>query len=160
MSDLVAIAYDNPQTAQEVRDALADLSKEKLIELDDAVVVTRDEEGKVRLHQAVNTVATGAAGGALWGSLIGLIFLMPLMGAVFGAAGGALGGSMTDSGIDDTFMKELGQKLTPGTSALFLLIRKSTPDKLLPRIEHFGGHVIQTSLGNEDEQRLRTALGD
>ncbi len=160
MSDLVAIAYDDPQTAEQVRDTLADLTKEKLVELDDAVVVTRDEGGKVRLHQAVHPVATGAAGGALWGSLIGLIFLMPLMGAVFGAAGGALGGSMTDSGIDDDFMKELGEKLTPGTSALFLLIRKSTPDKLLPRIEHFGGHVIRTSLNDEDEQRLRTALGD
>ncbi len=160
MSDLVAIAYDDQQTAEQVRHTLADLAKERLIELDDAVVLTCDDEGKVRLHQAANPVATGAAGGALWGSLIGLIFLMPLMGAVFGAVGGALGGSMTDSGIDDNFMKELGQKLTPGTSALFLLIRKSTPDKLLPRIEHFGGHVIQTSLSDEDEQRLRAALGD
>jgi len=160
MSDLVAIAYEDQQTAEQVRRTLADLSREKLIELDDAVVVTRDEKGKVRLHQAVDPVGAGAAGGALWGGLIGLIFLMPLMGVVVGAAGGALAGSLTDTGVDDNFMKELGQKLTPGTSALFLLIRKSTPDKLLPRIEHFGGHVIQTSLSDEDEQRLRAALGE
>ncbi len=79
------------------------------------------------------------------------------MGLAIGAASGALAGSLTDTGVDDNFMKELGQKLTPGTSALFLLIRKSTPDKLLPRIEHFGGHVIQTSLSDEEERRLRTA---
>jgi len=160
MSDLVAIAYEDQQTAEQVRETLADLSREKPIELDDAVVVTRDEKGKVRLHQAVDPVGAGAAGGALWGGLIGLIFLMPLMGVVVGAAGGALAGSLTDTGVDDNFMKELGQKLTPVTSALFLLIRKSTPDKLLPRIEHFGGHVIQTSLSDEDEQRLRAALGE
>ncbi len=160
MSDLVAIAYDDQETAENVRRTLVDLSKEKVIELDDAVVVTRDEKGKVRLHQAINPVGAGAAGGALWGSLIGLIFLMPLMGFAIGAASGALAGSLTDSGVDDTFMKDVGQRLTPGTSALFLLIRKSTPDKLLPRIEHFGGHVIQTSLSDEEEQRLRSALGE
>ena len=160
MSDLVAIAYDDQETAENVRKTLVDLSKEKVIELDDAVVVTRDEKGKVRLHQAINPVGAGAAGGALWGSLIGLVFLMPLMGLAIGAASGALAGSLTDSGVDDRFMKDVGQRLTPGTSALFLLIRKSTPDKLLPRIEHFGGHVIQTSLSDEEEQRLRAALGE
>ena len=160
MSDLVAIAYDDEETAENVRKTLVDLSKEKVIELDDAVVVTRDEKGKVRLHQAINPVGAGAAGGALWGSLIGLIFLMPLMGLAIGAASGALAGSLTDTGVDDTFMKDVGQRLTPGTSALFLLVRKSTPDKLLPRIEHFGGHVIQTSLSDEEEQRLRAALGE
>ena len=159
MSDLVAIAYNDQETAEQVRRTLADLTQEKLIELYDAAVVTRDEKGKVRLHQAIHPVETGAAGGALWGSLIGLIFLMPLMGLVIGAASGALAGSLTDTGVDDNFMKELGEKLTPGTSALFLLIR-STPDKLLPRVEHFGGHVIQTSLSDEEEQRLRAALGE
>jgi len=158
MSDLVAIAYNDEQTAESVRSTLADLTKEKIVELDDAVVVTRDKDVKVSLHQTFHPVSTAAAGGALWGSLIGLIFLMPLMGLVIGAASGALGGAITDVGVNDNFMKELGQKLTPGTSALILLIRKSTPDKMLPRIEHFGGHVIQTSLSDEEEQQLRNAL--
>jgi len=160
MSDLVAIAYDDQQTAEKVRKTLGELSKEKVVELDDAVVVTRDANGKVALHQSIHPAGTGAAGGALWGSLIGLIFLMPLMGLVIGAAAGAAGGAVTDVGVNDNFMKELGEKLTPGTSALFLLISKSTPDKMLPRIEEFGGHVIQTSLSDEEEQRLRTALGE
>lgn len=94
------------------------------------------------------------------GRLIGLIFLMSLMGLAIGAATGALAESLTATGVDDDFTKELAEKLTPGTSALFLLIRKSTPDKLLPRIEHFGGHVIQTSLSDEYEQQLRAALGE
>lgn len=148
------------RTAETVRRTLAELSEEKVVELDDAVVVTRNEKGKVGLHQTFHPVGAGAAGGALWGSLIGLIFLMPLMGLAIGAASGAIGGALTDVGVNDDFMKELGQKLTPGTSALILLIRKSTPDKMLPRIEHFGGHVIQTSLSDEEEQRLRTALGE
>ena len=160
MSELIAIAYDDQKTAETVRMTLADLRHEQIVELDDAVVVTRDADGKVHLHQASNPVTTGAAGGALWGSLIGLIFLMPLMGLLIGAAGGALAGTTTDLGINNDFMKELGQKLTPGTSALLLLIRKSTPDKMLPRIEGFGGHVIQTSLSDEEEQHLRTALGE
>jgi uncharacterized membrane protein len=160
MSDLVAIAYDDQETAETVRKTLFELSQGKVVELDDAVVVTRDDNGKVGLHQAFNPVASGAAGGAIWGSLIGLIFLMPLMGLLIGAASGALGGTITDVGVNDNFMKELGGKLTPGTSALVLLIRKSTPDKMLPRIEQYGGHVIQTSLSDEEEQRLRTALGE
>lgn len=160
MSDLVAIAYEDQETAEAVRRTLAELSEEKIVELDDAVVVTRDEKGKVKLHQAIHPASSGAAGGALWGSLIGLIFLMPLMGLAIGAASGAIGGALTDVGVNDEFMKELGAKLTPGTSALVLLIRKSTPDKLLPRVERFGGHVIQTSLSDEEELRLRTALGE
>jgi uncharacterized membrane protein len=118
MSDVVAIAYPDQQTAETVRKTLADLGQEKTVELDDAVVVTRDENGKVGLHQAFHPVGSGAASGALWGSLIGLIFLMPFMGLVIGAAGGALAGAATDVGVNDDLMKELGQKLTPGTSAL------------------------------------------
>ena len=160
MSELVAIAYDDQETAETVRKTLGELSQEKIVELDDAVVITLDEDGKVGLHQSYDPVVSGAAGGAIWGSLIGLIFLMPLMGMVIGAASGALGGAITDVGVNDNFMRELGKKLTPGTSALVLLIRKSTPDKMLPRIEQYGGHVIQTSLSDEEEQRLRTALGE
>jgi len=93
------------------------------------------------------------------GRLIGLIFLMSLMGLAIGAATGALAESLTATGVDDDFTKELAEKLTPGTSALLLLTARAL-DKLLPRIEHFGGHVIQTSLSDEYEQQLRAALGE
>jgi uncharacterized membrane protein len=158
MSDLVAVAYPDKQTAETVRSRLIELMSEHVIELEDAVVVDRDEGGKVKLHQLHRPAAAGAAGGALWGGLIGLLFLAPLLGAAVGAAAGGVAGSFTDVGISDRFMDELGQKLTPGGAALIVLVRKVTPDKVLPEIANFGGDVIQTSLDDESEDRLREAL--
>jgi uncharacterized membrane protein len=158
MSDLIAVAYPDRATAESVRSTLVDLVSQHVIELEDAVVVTRDDEGKVHLHQAVRPAATGAAGGALWGGLIGLIFLAPLLGMAVGAAAGGAAGALTDTGINDQFMKDLGQKLSPGGAALIVLVRKVTPDKVLPQIQQYGGDVIQTSLDDETEERLREAL--
>jgi uncharacterized membrane protein len=134
------------------------LMTEHAIELEDAVVVDRDEDGKIKLHQLHSPAAAGAAGGALWGGLIGLLFLAPLIGAAIGAAAGGAAGAFTDTGINDRFMKDLGQKLTPGGAALIVLVRKVTPDKVLPEIASYGGEVIQTSLDNESEERLREVL--
>ena len=158
MSDLIAVAYPDQATAEKVRDELAQLTREHVIEIADAVVVTRQPDGKVKLHQTVNPTGTGAAGGALWGGLIGLIFLAPLLGAAIGAAAGAASGAVTDLGIEDNFMKELGQSLPEGGAALFVLVRQVTPDKVIPRISEYGGKVLQSSLSNESEQRLQEAL--
>jgi uncharacterized membrane protein len=160
MSNLLAIAYDDVATAETVRNVLVQATKEQIITLDDAVVVSREGDGKVKLHQGVSTAGVGAAGGALWGGLIGLLFLAPLVGMAIGAASGAAAGALTDAGVDDKFMKDLGSKLEPGNAALILLVRSSTPDKVLPRVQEYGGHVIQTSLSAADEDRLRTALGE
>ena len=157
MSDLVAIAYPDLATAERVRGRLGEAMKAKIIELDDAVIVTRENDGKVKLHQAVSTVGAGAASGALWGGLIGLIFLAPLLGMAVGAAAGAAGGALADYGVDDNFMKELGAKLEPGTAALIVLVRKVTMDKILENVQE-RGHVIQSSLSNEAEARLSEAL--
>ena len=158
MSDLVAIAYADRETAETVRNKLFQLTAEHAIELEDAVVVDRDDNGKVRLHQLHRPAAAGAAGGAVWGGLIGLLFLAPLLGMAVGAAAGGTAGALTDVGVNDRFMRELGQKLPNGGAALILLVRKVTPDKVLPRIEEYGGEVIQTSLDDESEARLREAL--
>jgi len=158
MSTLVAIAYPDQATAEEVVATLSRLQTEHLIALEDAVVVTRDQDGKVKLHQSRKLVAGGAAGGALWGGLIGLIFFVPLLGMAVGAATGAATGALTDIGVDDSFMKDLGAKLTPGSAALIVLVHSSTPDKVLPEIASFGGEVIQTSLDTEAEARLRHIL--
>jgi uncharacterized membrane protein len=160
MSTLVAIAYPDRDTAEHVRRTLVDMQKEHLIELEDMVVVTRAKDGKVKLHQSVSTGRTGAAGGALWGGLIGLLFLAPIFGMAVGAAAGGASGALTDIGVDDKFMKELGTSLEEGGAALIVLVRKSTPDKVLPRIKEFGGHVLQTSLSQEGEESLRAALGE
>src|SRR5262245_18359697 len=158
MSNLVAIAYPDQGTAEEVLGTLARLQKEHSIELEDAGVVTRHAEGKVKLHQTNKLAAAGAAGGALWGGLIGLIFFVPLFGMAIGAATGAAAGALTDVGVDNNFLKDLGAKLQPGGAALIVLVHRSTPDKVLPEIAPFGGDVIQTSLDDEAETRLRHIL--
>jgi uncharacterized membrane protein len=158
MSSLVAINYDSRATAEEVLATLGRLQTEHAIQLEDAVVVTRNEDGKVKLHQSNKLAASGAVGGALWGGLIGLIFFVPLFGMAIGAATGAATGALTDIGVDDKFMKELGTQLQPGKAALILLVRTVTPDKVLPEIAQFGGDVIQTSLDNEAEARLKHIL--
>ena len=119
MSTLVVIDYENEVKAEEVRLSLLKMQKEYLIDLIDAVVVVRDEKGKVKLRQLYDLTAAGAVSGGFWGALIGLLFLSPLFGFAIGAAAGAISGALRDVGIDDKFMKQLGQTLKPSTAALF-----------------------------------------
>jgi len=157
MSNLVAIAYDDVDQAQEVTNTLGQLMKEHSIKLEDAVIVEHRAGGKIKLHQP-SMAGLGAASGALWGGLIGLIFFVPLFGLAIGAASGAAAGALSDHGIDDNFMKELGNKLPEGGAAVFVLVREATADKVVPEISRFGGHVIQSSLSNEQETALQEAL--
>jgi uncharacterized membrane protein len=159
MSSLVALAYRDTETAERVRTEVAGAVKEHLLELEDAVVVERREDGKIKLHKATRPGAVGAAGGALWGGLIGLIFLAPVLGMAIGAAAGGVGGQMTDVGIDDEFLKTLGTRLEPGGAALLALGSSGAPDKVIERLRPFGGEVIQTSLDADQEEHLRAALG-
>jgi uncharacterized membrane protein len=160
MSNLIVLGFSNEADAFEMRATLARLQSQYLIEMEDAVVVTRDEQGKVKLHQPVNLAAAGAVRGTIWGSLIGLLFLNPVLGAAIGAGSGALSGALMDIGIDDNFMRDLGATLTPGTSALFVLVRNSTPDKVIEGLKPFIGRtkVLRTSLTKDKEQELRQAF--
>ena len=157
MSNLVVISFPDSQMAFEMRAALAKLQKDYLIEMEDVVVVTKDDAGKVKLHQAMNLTAMGAAGGGFWGMLIGMIFLNPLLGAAVGAGAGALSGAFTDLGVDDKFMKEVAETFKPGCSAIFILVKKATPDKVLDGLAAFKGKgkVLKTSLSKDNEQSLR-----
>ena len=160
MSTLVAVVFDNEYTAFQMRAELARMHKEYLIEVEDAVVVTRDQKGRTKLDQAVNLTSAGAFGGGFWGLLIGLIFLNPLLGAALGAGAGALAGRFNDIGLNDRMIKDMSQSFSPGTSALFVLIRKATVDKVLNGLKEFTGKgkVFQTSLNKDDEATLREAL--
>jgi uncharacterized membrane protein len=158
MSTLVVIDYESEVKAEEVRLALLKMQKQYLIDLADAVVVVRDDKGKVKLRQLYNLTAAGAATGGFWGALMGLLFLNPLFGFAIGAAAGAVSGALKDVGIDDNFMKELGTTLKPGTAALCVLIRQMTADKVIDEIQKFGGTLIKTNLCNENEAKLREAL--
>ena len=158
MSDLIVIAYDDEFKAEEVRLTLAKLQVEHLIELEDAAVVVKDEHGKIKLKQAVNLTSAGATSGGFWGLLIGILFFNPLLGVAVGAASGALAGAFTDIGVDDDFIRELGKTLQPKSSALFVLVRKVTPDKVLDEVSKYGGKVLRTSLSKDEESQLQTVL--
>jgi len=160
MSNLVALVFNDETTAFEMRAELAKMQKEYLIEMEDAVVVTKDGQGKVKLHQATNLTMAGAVGGSFWGMLMGLIFLNPLVGMAVGAGAGALSGKFADIGISDKMMKELAASFEPGNSALFILVRKATGDKVLERLKPFvgKGKIFKTSLSKDDEDSLRAAL--
>jgi uncharacterized membrane protein len=148
MSDLVAIAYPDLATAQQVTANAAEAQKAHEIELEDMVIVEHRGDGKIKLHQPSL---------ALWGGLIGLIFFMPLFGMAIGAASGAAAGAVSDYGIDDKFLKELGAKLEPGGAAVMFLVRKVSIDKILPKIQ-IEGTIIQTSLNDAQEEQLAEAL--
>ncbi|MFC2255100.1 DUF1269 domain-containing protein [Labrys portucalensis] len=166
MSDLIVVGFDSIDEADRVLLKLDALKKEYLVDLEDAVVVTRNAEGKVHLKQSINLTGIGASSGllsgALWGGLVGLLFLNPLAGfAIGGAVGaglGALSGSLADYGIDDEFIKSLGQTIPNNSSALFVLVRKVQPEKVLAEFSGLKGRVIKTSLSPEQEQKLQEAL--
>jgi uncharacterized membrane protein len=156
MSDLVAIAYPDVDTARQVASNLGEAQKAHIVELEDLVIVERRGDGKIKLHQP-SLSGAGAAGGALWGGLIGLIFFMPLLGMAIGAATGAAAGALSDAGVDDQFMKTLGEKLEPGGAAVIALVRQANIDRILADIK-IPGEIIQTSLSSESEEALQDAL--
>jgi len=158
MSTLVVVGYNDQFKAEEVRLKLWRMQQDYLIDLEDAVVAIKNEKGKVRLNQATNLTTTGAVSGGFWGTLVGMIFLNPLLGLAVGAAAGAVSGALSDVGINDDFMKELASTMTPGSSALFVLVRKLTPDKVMEELVGTGGKVLKTSLSHEDEAKLQAAL--
>jgi uncharacterized membrane protein len=168
MSDLIVASFKGEDTADQVLNKLRELQQEHLIDLEDACVVIRHQNGKVRLKQALDLVSTGALGGAAWGGLfgtmVGLLFLNPLLGfvtgAAFGAGAGALSGALSDYGISDDFIRKIGQNLEPGTSALFVLVRRVNLDKVLPELRPYNPKILHTSLSQEQEERLRRALED
>ena len=160
MSTLIAITYDTADKAKQVLEELSQMQKMKLITLEDAAVAVKDQKGKVKVTQTLEKMATGSSvtWGFFWGFLIGLIFMAPIFLGLFGALMGALFSKGTDLGIDNKFIKDVGESLDPGQSALFILVVEATADKVLPEMAKFGGTVFQTSLSQEDEDLLKEAL--
>ena len=157
MSDLIVIGFPDEFKADEVLLDLRKMEREYLIDLEDAAIVVKKKDGKVKIKQTQELVTGGALSGGFWGLLIGLMFFEPILG-ILGAAVGALSGALTDIGIDDNFIQELGNTIEPGTSAIFVLVRKSTPDKVLDDLSKFEGKVPRTSLSREDEAQLQAVL--
>ena len=163
MADLFVLGFPTKEKAEAVMEVSRDLQKQELLDLEDAALVWRTAEGKIKVQQGYSPVAAGAASGALWGMLFGLIFLVPLLGAAIGAATGAIAGSLTDVGIDDSFIKSARDKITPGTSALFLMSSDVVTDKVKAAFEEggeFKPELIQSNLSNEQEAALREMIAN
>ncbi len=166
MAELVVLGFDDQREADRVLTDLMRLEKEYLIDLEDAVVAIRGQDGKIKLKQSVDLVGVSAASGglwgAMWGTLVGLLFLNPLLGlitgAAFGAGAGAISGKLADFGIDDDFIRRVGEAIRPGGSGLFMLVRKVQPEKVLAELSQFRGRLIRSSLSPEQEARLQAAL--
>ncbi len=158
MSTLVVVSYDSKFKADEVRLQLLKMQKDYLLSVEDAVIATKNEKGKIKLHQMYSLTAQGAAGGGFWGLLVGILFLNPLLGFAAGAGAGAVAGALADVGINDNFMKELANDLNDNSSMLFLLLNTIVFDKVLDELKGTGGHIIQSSLSHTDEAKLRKAL--
>jgi uncharacterized membrane protein len=160
MNSLVVVGFPTVEEAEQVRRELIDIQREQLIAIEDAVVVEHDKERGVQLRQAINLSAAGAVGGGFWGTLVGLLFLNPLLGAAVGAGVGAASGALSDIGINDGFLREVGETLPTGSAALCLLVRDATPDRLIERLRSHAPHarLLRTNLSHTDEERLRQLL--
>jgi uncharacterized membrane protein len=158
MSNLIVVKFDGADVAAKYLDELGELQREAVIKLDDAATLVRGADGKIKIKQAQSLVGAGALGGAFWGMLIGMLFFVPVAGLAVGAALGAGIGKASDYGIDDKFIKEVGEKITPGSSALFVLVHDAQPDKVIERLKGFHGEIIHTSLSNQQEQQLKDAF--
>lgn len=158
MADLIAIGYPNEATAEAAADEARRLARDLIIEPEAIAVIVRDDDGKYHVHTSHNPVGRGATWGMFWGLLFGLLFFIPVFGIAIGAGLGALMGKITKSGIDKEFQDQVRGMLQPGTSALFLMVDKVTPDKAVEAMSKFGGTVLKTSLSKQGEQELQEAL--
>jgi len=158
MSDLIAIGYPDETTAEEAADEARRLARDLIIEPDAIAVIVRDKDGSYHVHTHHHMVGRGATWGMFWGLLFGMLFFIPVFGLAIGAGLGALMGKVTKSGIDKEFQDQVRGMIQPGTSALFLMVEKVTPDKAMEAMSKYGGTVLKTSLSKDGEQELQDAL--
>ena len=158
MSDLIVLVFEDEEGAYKMRKKLLQLQNDGAISLRDAAVVVRSTDGEVKIKQVSNVTGEVAVGGGILGLLIGMLFLAPWLGLAIGAVGGALVGRRTDVGIDDQFIKEVGEAVQPGQSALFLLVYRIVEQKVMPELAAFNAQILRTSLSAEDENKLKEFL--
>lgn len=161
MATLTVWKFDSVVGADSALETLQDLQKQELIRVHDGAVVSWPvERKKPKTRQLTSTTRMGALGGSFWGLLFGLIFFVPLLGAAVGAAAGAIGGALTDVGIDDSFIKQMRDEITPGTSALFVLTSDAVMDKVRDAFEGHRPQLMHTNLSDEQEDKLRDVFAE
>jgi uncharacterized membrane protein len=161
MATLSVLKFDTAEGADQMLGTLEELQKQQIIQIQDAAIVTWPVGSKKpKTRQLRSLTGIGALGGAFWGLLFGLLLFIPFVGLAIGAAMGALAGHFSDYGIDDEFIRSTRDKVTPGTSALFLLTTGVVLDKLAAAVKGQKFEIIQTNLSQEQEQKLREAFGE
>lgn len=160
MSNLVVVAYNDEYRAAEALATLRRLDDDDLIDLEDAVVVTKDAEGKITIQESQSLTAAGVVGGGFWGLLTGAIFFAPVVGAMMVAQSGARSRQLSDLGVHEEFVRATGEHLAPRTSELFVLVRSATPERVVQHLAPFGGEVLRTTLTPDTEAKLRRALNE
>jgi uncharacterized membrane protein len=158
MADLIAIGYPDQATADEAAEEARRLAADLIIQPDAIAVIVRDEDGSYHVHTTHHAVGGGAVWGMFWGFLFGLLFFIPVFGMAVGAGMGALMGKFAKTSIDKQFQDQVRGMVAPGTSALFLMVEKVTPDKAIEAMSKYGGTVLKTSLSKDDEKDLQDAL--
>ena len=158
MAELIAIGYPDETTAAEAEKEAHHLADELIIQPDAIASIVRDKDGKFHVSTSHHMVGAGASYGMFWGFLFGILFFVPVLGMAVGAGMGALMGKVTKSGVDKAFQDQVRDLLQPGTSALFLMVEKVTPDKAVDAMSKYGGTVLKTSLSKEGEADLQEAL--
>ena len=162
MTTITVFKFDTPDGAEKMLDLVKELTKAQLITLEDAATVSWEAgKKKPKTRQLADLTGGGALGGAFWGMLFGMIFFVPFFGMAVGAAMGALSGKFSDYGIDDSFIKSVSDKVTEGTSALFLMTSKVVLDKVTEAVNAKGWsfELISSNLTKEQEQQLREDFG-
>jgi len=158
MADLIAIGYPDEATAEAAAEEARRLARDLIIQPDAIAVIVRDKDGSYHVHTNHHLVGAGATWGMFWGLLFGLLFFIPVFGMAIGAGMGALMGKLGKTSIDKQFQEQVRDMVKPGTSALFLMLEKVTPDKAVEAMSKYGGTVLKTSLSKDDEKELQDAL--
>ena len=160
MATITVLKFRTPTGAEEALDLIKNLSKQQLIKLHDAAIVTWPQGKKQpKTRQLANLAGAGALDGAFWGMLFGLIFFVPFFGMAIGAAMGSLAGKFSDYGIDDDFIRSVRDQVTEGTSALFLMTSDAVRDKVADAAKGLDFELIASNLSHEEEAQLREAFG-
>jgi uncharacterized membrane protein len=159
MASLTVWKFQTVYGADAALEKLQSLQRQQLINVQDAAVVSWEVgKKKPKTRELHDTRMGGALGGGFWGLLFGLIFFVPLLGLAIGAASGALFGSLADVGISDSFIKDVREQVTPGTSALFLLSSDAVFDRVKEEFREEDPELISTNLSMEQEAKLREAF--
>ena len=160
MSELIVIGYDDQASATQAYNQVLELARDYIVKLTGLAIVNVDAEGKSHVETPQKIVGVSAAGGAMWGMLIGLLFFVPGVGLLLGGAMGALFGKLGKTGVNEQFRAQVQDMLKPGAAAVVIMAEKITEDKFADAMGPCGGHVLKTSLSEEDEKELASELAE